>query len=119
MSNTASPGERLAQQTSAAQQWAERSSAAGWLAADDAASITNLSGATSADLFAPGEEASKPLVVALFGGTGVGKSSLLNRLVGEAVAKVGVIRPTSLEATMYVHKDIPQSRSGARVLAVC
>jgi len=30
----------------------------------------------------------------------------LNRLVGEPIAKVGVIRPTSLEATVYVHEAL-------------
>ena len=94
--------ERLAEQTRNVQQWAERAHAAGWLAREQLTPLADLSGATSADLFAVGE----PLVVALFGGTGVGKSSLLNRLVGSAVAKVGVVRPTSLEATLYVHRDV-------------
>ncbi len=47
----------------------------------------------------------RPLIVAFLGGTGVGKSSLLNRLAGHPVAKVGVRRPTSTEATMYVHRS--------------
>jgi len=45
-------------------------------------------------------------VVAFFGGTGVGKSTLLNRLAGEAVARVGVERPTSHEVTLYLHDAI-------------
>lgn len=38
------------------------------------------------------------LVVAFAGGTGSGKSSLINALVGEAVAPIGVVRPTTNEA---------------------
>lgn len=48
----------------------------------------------------------RPLVVALFGGTGVGKSSLLNRMAGESIARVGVERPTSREVTLYLHSSI-------------
>jgi 50S ribosomal subunit-associated GTPase HflX len=39
------------------------------------------------------------LVVALAGGTGGGKSSLLNALVGEPVVPTGVVRPTTETAT--------------------
>jgi GTPase Era involved in 16S rRNA processing len=38
------------------------------------------------------------LVVAFAGGTGSGKSSLINALVGETVAPTGVVRPTTDEA---------------------
>nr|BAL52851.1 hypothetical conserved protein [uncultured Gammaproteobacteria bacterium] len=44
----------------------------------------------------------RPLVVAFFGGTGVGKSTLLNRLAGEEIAQTGIERPTSREATLYL-----------------
>jgi len=87
-----------------AQAWAARATAAGWLTPAQAASLSALSGDSSTDLF--DESAGEPLVVALFGGTGVGKSSLLNRLVGAKIAEVGVIRPTSLEATLYVHEAV-------------
>ncbi len=49
-------------------------------------------------------ESDPPLVVGLFGGTGVGKSSLLNRLAGGDIARTGVIRPTSMEITAYLHE---------------
>jgi len=49
----------------------------------------------------------RPLTVGFFGGTGVGKSSLLNRLVGEPLARVGVERPTSTSVTLYVHEQFP------------
>ena len=96
--------ELLRERTEQASEWAEAAHQSGWLSLEQAQGLKNLSGTTSRDLFA--EDAGEPLVVALFGGTGVGKSSLLNRLVGEPIAKVGVIRPTSLEATVYVHEAI-------------
>ena len=84
--------------------WAADAERAGWLSAQTIAGINDLHAGRSADLFGAGDQA--PLVVALFGGTGVGKSSLLNALVGKEIAKVGVIRPTSLEATVYAHQDV-------------
>lgn len=46
----------------------------------------------------------RPLVVGLFGGTGVGKSTLMNRFAGEQIARTGVERPTSREVTIYLHR---------------
>ncbi|HUQ71136.1 MAG TPA: GTPase, partial [Planctomycetaceae bacterium] len=46
-----------------------------------------------------------PLVVATFGGTGVGKSSLTNALVGDEVTQVGRQRPTTLQPTLIAHTD--------------
>jgi len=63
---------------------------------------------TPASLFAGGEQ--RPLVVAFFGGTGVGKSSLLNRLAGQTIARVGVERPTSREISMYHYHSLQISR---------
>jgi GTPase SAR1 family protein len=48
----------------------------------------------------------RPLIVAFIGGTGVGKSSLLNRLAGKPIAKSGVARPTSKEVTLFHHQDV-------------
>ncbi|NHZ70547.1 MAG: hypothetical protein GWP18_02780 [Proteobacteria bacterium] len=45
------------------------------------------------------------LVVALAGGTGSGKSSLLNALVREDVAPVGIVRPTTTTAVAAVPAD--------------
>ena len=39
------------------------------------------------------------LVVALAGGTGSGKSSIVNALVGEQIVEIGVVRPTTQQAT--------------------
>ncbi len=48
----------------------------------------------------------RPLVVAFFGGTGVGKSTLLNRFAGQTIARTGVERPTSREVTIFVHNSV-------------
>jgi predicted GTPase len=42
------------------------------------------------------------LVVAFAGGTGSGKSSLINSIVGESIVRTGVIRPTTNEASAVV-----------------
>ena len=47
-----------------------------------------------------------PLVVALFGGTGVGKSTLLNRLAGSEIAEASPLRPTSRQLTVYLHRRL-------------
>lgn len=46
-----------------------------------------------------------PLVVATFGGTGVGKSSLVNALVGEEVTRAGRQRPTTTQPVLLIHPD--------------
>lgn len=48
-----------------------------------------------------------PLVVATFGGTGTGKSSLVNALVGEEISTVGRQRPTTTTPVLLLHPDIP------------
>lgn len=48
-----------------------------------------------------------PLVIATFGGTGVGKSSLVNALLGEEVSVAGRQRPTTTQPTLIVHRDTP------------
>ncbi len=84
--------------------WAEQARQAGWLSEADVENIKSVEARTPAELFDGGTQ--RPLVVAFFGGTGVGKSSLLNRLAGQAVARTGVERPTSREVTIYVHKTV-------------
>lgn len=51
-----------------------------------------------------------PLVVATFGGTGTGKSSLVNALVGNEVAVAGRQRPTTKTPTLIAHPDTDLSR---------
>jgi putative ribosome biogenesis GTPase RsgA len=44
-------------------------------------------------------------VLALAGGTGVGKSSLLNALAGEGVSEVRAVRPTTDEPIAWIADD--------------
>src|SRR5262245_41898565 len=44
-----------------------------------------------------------PLIVATFGGTGTGKSSLVNALVGEEVSRAGRQRPTTERPVLIAH----------------
>jgi hypothetical protein len=46
-----------------------------------------------------------PLVVATFGGTGTGKSSLVNALVGDEVTPSGKERPTTRRPILLAHTD--------------
>jgi hypothetical protein len=94
----------FAQLLAQAHAWLDAAVAAGWLDDTDRARLAAIERHTPADLFVQRE--TRPLVVALFGGTGVGKSSLLNRLAGTAIARVGVERPTSREVTAYLHQDV-------------
>jgi hypothetical protein len=96
--------EALAERYDAVSRWHHEAHTAGWLDDADLRRLTGLERGTPADLF-EGDQA-RPLVVALFGGTGVGKSSLLNRLAGEAIARTGLERPTSLEVTAYLHETV-------------
>jgi len=92
------------QQLLAAQRWARQVREAGWLGEADIAPLTALENRSPAGLFEPGEH--RPLVAAFFGGTGVGKSSLLNRLAGQPIAKAGVERPTSREVSIFLHESL-------------
>ncbi|TWT41216.1 hypothetical protein RAS1_39100 [Phycisphaerae bacterium RAS1] len=83
-----------------AAEWISDGVRAGWLGDVDQSQFAAIEQAAPADLFTG--RAARPLVAALFGGTGVGKSSLLNRIAGEALARTGVQRPTSREVTLYV-----------------
>lgn len=44
-----------------------------------------------------------PLVIATFGGTGTGKSSLVNALVGQEISRTGKQRPTTTKPLLIVH----------------
>ena len=89
-------------------QWAQRAADQHWLQPQDIREINSLETRHPGSLFEPGTH--RPLVTAFFGGTGVGKSSLLNRLAGQAVARTGVERPTSREVSLYVHDSVQISR---------
>ena len=87
----------------AVKQWAMTAHSAGWLDASDVGALEKMETVSARDLFV--DRNRRPLIVGLFGGTGAGKSSLLNRLAGEAIAAVGVERPTSRRATIYLHES--------------
>jgi len=46
-----------------------------------------------------------PLIVATFGGTGTGKSSLVNALIGEEVTPAGKQRPTTRQPILLAHPE--------------
>jgi hypothetical protein len=84
--------------------WTEQALSAGWINLETARTLSDFDARTPEALF--NHNGSRPLIVAFMGGTGVGKSSLLNRLAGKAIAKAGIERPTSREVTLFHHKDI-------------
>jgi predicted GTPase len=84
--------------------WAEQALSAGWINPETAQTLCDFDTRTPEALF--NRNGSRPLIVAFMGGTGVGKSSLLNRLAGKAIAKAGIERPTSREVTLFHHQDV-------------
>jgi hypothetical protein len=50
------------------------------------------------------------LVLMLMGGTGVGKSTLLNALAGGAVAQASFTRPTTRDPVVYYHESLKPDR---------
>ena len=75
-----------------------------WLEAEQLNPLLTLESHTPQSLLSSVE--SRPLIVAFIGGTGVGKSTLLNRLAGKRIAKTGIERPTSHEVTLYHHQSL-------------
>jgi len=91
-----------------AQAWVAATVAEGRLQAEHSLTLSSIEQRSPEQLF--GQDAmeieQRPLIVAFMGGTGVGKSSLLNRLAGQNVARAGVERPTSREVTLYHHQSL-------------
>jgi energy-coupling factor transporter ATP-binding protein EcfA2 len=50
------------------------------------------------------------LVIMLMGGTGVGKSSLLNALAGGSIAQASFTRPTTRDPVVYYHESVRPDR---------
>lgn len=98
------PSGRLDDVLTAARSWAHEATDQQWFKPSDLEVLEGLEVRSPATLFDPGSH--RPLIAAFFGGTGVGKSSLLNRLAGESIAKTGVERPTSQEVSLYAHESI-------------
>jgi len=92
-----------AAQRQALEAWAVRAIEAGWLSNEARSSLSATTINAPGDLFV---QNNRPLVAGLFGGTGVGKSTLLNRLAAEPIARASAERPTSRDITLYVHRSI-------------
>ena len=88
------------------QRWAARPDTAVWLNSTCTQLLQQLDAHQPERLFASDGIDTRPLIVAFMGGTGVGKSTLLNRLAGKAIAQAGIVRPTSKEVTLYHHHSI-------------
>jgi hypothetical protein len=84
--------------------WAKQALATGWISHETEKTLCDFDTRSPDTLF--NHAGSRPLIVAFMGGTGVGKSSLLNRLAGKPVAKAGIERPTSREVTLFHHQAI-------------
>ena len=95
--------ELFEQQHKKLEQWTESATAEGWITAREIDQLREIERQQAEAIFS--RKGQRPLIVAFFGGTGVGKSSLLNRLAGEGIARSGVERPTSHEVTLYLHGD--------------
>jgi energy-coupling factor transporter ATP-binding protein EcfA2 len=84
--------------------WAKQAHLSGWINDDIVKKISQYDTHTPETFFSTAPHSdSRPIIVAFMGGTGVGKSSLLNRLAGKAIAKSGIVRPTSREVTLFHH----------------
>jgi GTPase Era involved in 16S rRNA processing len=86
------------------QGWAAQACAEGWISTATAEALAVLDTKTPDSLFS--QQDARPLIVAFMGGSGVGKSTLLNRLAGKPIARVGVERPTSREVTLFHHHSV-------------
>lgn len=70
----------------------------------DEATRQRLAGYTR-DLTERREQLLSPLQIAIVGGTGVGKSTLLNALAGEPIVRMSDQRPCTQEVSAYVHEE--------------
>ncbi|WP_428354366.1 GTPase [Methyloprofundus sp.] len=87
-----------------AKHWAQKVVDSSWASTTALNPVLEYDARTPDSLFT--DASSRPLIVAFLGGTGVGKSTLLNRLAGKQVALTGVVRPTSREVTLFHHSSV-------------
>lgn len=87
-----------------AKDWAQELVGSAWASEGVLETLLDYDARTPESLF--NDAASRPLIVAFLGGTGVGKSTLLNRLAGKQIAQTGVVRPTSREVTLFHHASV-------------
>ena len=73
----------------------------------DAKKATQIKGHVDDFLIPRALDLESPLLVAILGSTGSGKSSLFNSIAGESLSDVGVIRPTTRTPHALVHPDDP------------
>ena len=92
-----------AAQQQALEHWASNAIDAGWLPDTVLNTLGDAVVGAPSNMFAAQQ---RPLVVGLFGGTGVGKSTLMNRFAQEDIARASAERPTSRDITVYVHRSI-------------
>lgn len=88
----------------AIESWTQQAVSGNWINQHFALSLLDEEKESASLLFS--KDNARPLVVAFMGGTGVGKSSLLNKLAAQSIAKTGEERPTSREVTLYHHHSI-------------
>lgn len=84
--------------------WAKKGMGLGWISEKQADTFNLLHKNTPSFFFKQGNH--RPMVIAFFGGTGVGKSTLLNRLANHSVVQAGIKRPTSMQTTIYHHHTV-------------
>ncbi|MDP7536969.1 MAG: 50S ribosome-binding GTPase [Methylococcales bacterium] len=87
-----------------AQKWSQQTLDSGWVSPVEVQALSEAELNNADALFSNAGQ--RPLIVAFLGGTGVGKSTLINRLAGKDIARTGVERPTSREVTLFYHQSV-------------